>query len=95
MSDYFNNNEYSMQLVAPEDDPTTYDWATLRAEVDQALPDGGGLFADITTASLQEEATDVDWLQLDEELENGPWRGVFDQGACALGADMQLSPNLG
>ncbi|KZM23097.1 uncharacterized protein EKO05_0008326 [Ascochyta rabiei] len=82
-----------MQLAALENDPSTYDRATLREEVDEALPDSGGLFVDITLASLQEESTDVDWLQLDQELENGPWRGVFDKDTCVLGADMQLLAN--
>ncbi|KAF9692422.1 hypothetical protein EKO04_009455 [Ascochyta lentis] len=93
MSDYFQNHEHSMQLTAPEGDPSTYDWAKLREEVDQALPECGGLFADTTVASRQEESTDVNWLQLDEQLENGPWRGVFDQHSCSLGADMQLPAN--
>lgn len=87
MSDYVQNQQYSMQLAASEDDPFEYDWTTLREEVEQPL---SAFFADVTPASLQEDI-DVDsndWPEMSDALDNGPWRDVFhwpveDQGAEA------------
>lgn len=88
MSDYIQNQEYSMQLAAPGDDPFEYDRARLQEEVNQAMP---SLFADTTPASLQEDI-DADagkWSALNDSLKNGPWRNVFRRPTGNQGAEAQ------
>ena len=65
-----------MQLAAAEDDPASYDWGRMQAEVNQAIP---GLFSDITLASLQEDTgvEHKDLSHLDHALLNSPWRDIW------------------
>ncbi|KAF3052953.1 hypothetical protein E8E11_005355 [Didymella keratinophila] len=88
MSDYVQDQEYSMQLAAVEDDPAFYDWARLHEDIDQAIPT---LFADITSASLLEETgvEDVDWPSLDNTLKTSPWRDLWVEGLDHQGAAAQ------
>jgi hypothetical protein len=76
MSDYVENQEYSMQLAAPGDDPFAYDWARLQEEVDEAV---SPLFGNVTVALLQQDfdVDDDEWAMTSDALENGPWRDIF------------------
>lgn len=74
-----------MQLAAPDDDPSTYDWTRLREEIDQPL---SSLFPDITPASLQEyiDVDSNDWPEMSDALDNGPWQHLFHSPAEYLSA---------
>ena len=66
-----------MQLAAPGDDPFNYDWTRLQEEVDGVT---SSLFDDVTLASLQEDidVDDDEWARTNYDLDNGPWRDIFD-----------------
>lgn len=88
MSDYVENQEYSMQLAAPGDDPFNYDWTRLQEEVDGAV---SSLFDDVTPASLEEDidVDDDEWARTNHALEKGPWRDIFDWGFNGQGLEAQ------
>ena len=79
MSDYVENQEYSIQLVAPGDDPFNYDWTRLQEEVDGVT---SSLFDDVTPGTLQADidVDDDEWARTNDALEKGPWRDIFDWG---------------
>ncbi|KAJ4380019.1 hypothetical protein N0V86_004326 [Didymella sp. IMI 355093] len=82
---------YVAQLPAPEDDPFFHDLvASFPPETTVEAPNFNDLFDGITPESLQEDLdpAQVDW----DELERGPWSGVFDQATASLGAYMHTAP---
>jgi hypothetical protein len=82
---------YVAQLPAPEDDPFFHKpVASLPPETTVEAPNFNDPFDGITLESLQEDLdpAQVDW----DELERGPWRGVFDQATASLGAYMHTTP---
>ncbi|KAG9206165.1 hypothetical protein G6514_004887 [Epicoccum nigrum] len=85
ISDYVENQEYSVQLAAPGDDTFAYDWTRLQEEVESSL------FDDITPASLQEDidVNNDEWARTNDALDNGPWRDIFDWRFDSQGLEAQ------